>query len=1665
MPKDYLFFISHNSEDNPLAQQLYDLLLEGHPEWEDKIFLDCSGNRPLEDKDEWQNAMMKAVEDSRHLIFVTSKVEHLKEGNGWLYEEVKNFQNLKATRHRHGRAHKNVSYMGILLCDCNFERDLYSDVERGSTYRTLYNAPQHLVLGENTSLQTAKERVLEKVAAMLKGTQVDDVSLELLERVRAFREERIARGAMLAEDAIDDALLPPIKLLSELNDEIFQSIGILQRVDFSAETAEEEGNAPDFYEIDDRLSFDQFCKLVQKSDIQLLGRDGGCGKTTMMTKIFHHQLRLCGENPNDHAVPLYVDAKALSGKSPLILRYLAMHLMGEHMAMTAADTGDGEKKLAAAFAEKRQTPRYWLLIDGYNELPENSVNQLNKELREFLPGGRYESVRVIISGRTVDKNLPESDFAQVEMRPLGKNTVESYLHKEVAEGTSLLEILRIPMYLKLFVDTDTHGDIQNKADLLREFLNWQQRKDDASAAEQKEIAKYHFFLRHMLPLIAYEMAIKKDTFVITRDDMETLIEYVTDTLFSYDYRKYYGVKYRDWLKTAGYEDFEKLDPLQIADDAIRYYTHTAKILHQDTDNKLEFVHQVYRDFFCAWYIAEELVRSLKKDARSAALACKLLQGDILEFVPDLLKEKPVCMNWTTYCWDYSCNESSQLIKLLALCRQAQPSASATEVANVLNMLRHARQNNLSGLDLSGLDLTATRLQGCTFFQYDQEADYTTSFAGAIINRENLFEERHYHALRAACANDAYVACLDEGGFLKLWEKVSSPLFPVKTVTDVRYAVKQMLFSPDSSKIYAMTDHEIVEILIPEQKVSKAQMRVLYRSAALLQQIALNSQGELLFSTVANAFNLKKLSEPEAPDRIGFYGVGTVTAVNSTGTCLAYGSFIDYEGVRIFDLKEDGSWQERKFGYALLLEEFVLELEELFRRLDRYRYFAKENADLSRRCSFFTRLQQSFMDRTHDFDKAPNKIKEKCMDQLRYRGIILTEEEQQQLDDLVTRHQQRIATAQDQQRTLLALNGKRITGLSFHQDNKTLLVSGIIDYQEKWALSKKFSSKKGKPDEDNAKSRLNKEIPILSLVATVDTETMETRLIKVQQGKEANRAFYCGDDILVIQKERLRIYDKNGARLTSVKTGIHQMQRILIVKRRKAFYLISDHHIYEMDQNLRCIRSIPNGLKDSNLFYLWDAYGGEYLCAKKSIQKDTPPFVRVSGPAINLKNGVQIRYGIRCMAQGPATKLVRVNQMRYAIRNDKLISFRKDMKQGEVSIQQCLQLCGCDFRGIRGTAADAADLQTIWKLGGQTDPLETPQGWDQWEEETFVPSKEPFALPPQLPDRGYDPAAELTLRDVCFFTNQVNNDRVQSWDWDRIQSAIYTRNEMEETDYSVLEWVNRLQFTTEGMILALVEAGLIAQPVKHPEVGKQLIQSWHRYYKLLLRTRVFTDETPAKPILLTLNSPYGTKLVQNVVGHEGKDPLEERQGGKLVQQGERKILIQDPNIRGIIKSVPVNWWFALTARRYRDHLEDYAIETVMETDEHADGFARVRGYLRLGGQPFFVQSFRGFAGDQPDEELLKKVKRLCIISRYYRTLKSRGHQLAGMERQPVLVLIGEDMEQCRQLNAHVQHIYPNVRKLFTFDALLQSEAAAQGAGNYFEFCDGEPHSVKLETLIV
>lgn len=169
MAKEYLFYISHSSKDNELAQELYDILAETNPEWKDQIYLNCSDKPSLENVLDWHHEKLQAVKNSKHLIFITSSMDYIKQGHGCLYEEVSTFRALQATHVADGRPDKNVSYFGIFLCDCDFKKELFNDPNMGDTYRSLYQWSQHLLLGEGASLQKEKERIRAKVMRMIES--------------------------------------------------------------------------------------------------------------------------------------------------------------------------------------------------------------------------------------------------------------------------------------------------------------------------------------------------------------------------------------------------------------------------------------------------------------------------------------------------------------------------------------------------------------------------------------------------------------------------------------------------------------------------------------------------------------------------------------------------------------------------------------------------------------------------------------------------------------------------------------------------------------------------------------------------------------------------------------------------------------------------------------------------------------------------------------------------------------------------------------------------------------------------------------------------------------------------------------------------------------------------------------------------------------------------------------------------------------------------------------------------------------------------------------------------------------------------------------------------------------------------------------------------------
>lgn len=1623
MEKEYLFFISHCSEDNALAQQLHDLLLRIEPAWEGRIFLDCSKKKPLETSTDWKNTMLRAVENSRHLIFITSHVDHVKEGYGWLYEEVSHFRAGQISRFKAHRPELNVSSFGIFLCPCDLEGELFQDSALGSAYKSNYKWQEHLVGGAGSSLQQLEGTLREKVLAMVGGASDDDFAADLLERVRSFTARQIADGAMAAEADLDGDLLPRVAAPEDQDDEEEQGSSRRKSLDFAA-----------------------LREILAENHVQLIGSEGGCGKTSLMTALFHHHLRQCGEDLSTGRIPLFVDAKSLAADNHLILRYLAKTLYGEATAMTDKQTGDRVAALSTVFSLKRESPRYLLLIDGYNELPAGSVKKLNRELRSFLPNGAYPNVRVMISGRAVDMDLPEGVFRPLEVLPLPLWIILNYLQRVTGRKAyvprSMQPILSSPMYLKLFADTGVHSEIRSRTDLLREFLNWQDAKDDAAAQEESDGALCRILLHHVMPAVAHGMVTGSSgsSFILTEDTLQQILEGVIGRLNLRDYRKYYGSDYRQTLKSSGCDHMDELD---LSDAFTHYFTKTCKLLHRDSSGNLDFVHQIYRDFFCACYIAEDLRFSLSCDVCTDALSRKQLEKDVLFFITELLGEEVPRYDHIRGSWDYSCNDTSCLVGNLQLLRRHQPEGSARCAANLLELLRLIRNGDLSALDLSQLDLTQADLRNCVFTAFDRTGSHSTRFTGARINRENLFADFHRSAFLAACTNEQYAACLDSDGYLKLWEKKPNPQFPVKTLTGLYDAVTKLLFAPGGNALLAMTAHKILEIPLPEAALSKAQPRTLLQTPHRLQDIRLDHD-QLRYSTVSNPFNYKPLTGPDTPDTVPLYGITSAAAVTEDGDFLAFGQRCDINCLQLMRKTADGTYEAISYGFGQILEAYLLELEQLLREFGLYEAFQTDNEETGERRSFFVRLQRQFMDRTHHYEQIPRILLELCLEVV---GERLAAGQLARLQALAEDYRLRLKQALDENGQLIHLAGRVITGLSFQEGGRALLVSAGLDYTDKHL-----------PDDTS----FDPKKPVDNMVTVVDLDTLQARPVHYSQSKALSRGFYCGRDMVIVGKYQVRVYDENGDLVLALSPHIHHFSRFFSPPGTNDFYIFSNQHIYQLDQHLRCRRSFRHSFRSTRLFYFQDLQGGEYLCTAKKRDPHTPNL----GRFFDLQTGKSRPPFEDHTVPRPSTSNVKIGLRQYKYLNNELHSFYRGTKEADVCLYHCLHVCGCDFTGLQGTVAEPAYLQILAGMGAVTDPFPLPPEQplpDPATQEILPPvSAAPLRLSEDLPRSNWDNRTQLRL-----FGNSGKLRRTKTWEL--ILRDSIAGQPLESTDYAIVEWVDRLRFATADMIRDLTAAGLIPPPRGYEDTGKRMTEELTDTYKFLFRTEFFAGGDKIGPGIATVQFPFGARVLESITGDHVDDPLTPRVGDPVTSRSNklfRQFGSNDPEfLQQVRTTLALGSWFAITARRYRQQLEDHALNEIFETENHFIGSARVNGYLRLGQQAFFAQAVRDLDPNVPDKGMISKVQRLCLLAFYYRSLITRKRQqIEGLTRQPVIVLICEDLPQCRLLHSQVEHLYPSVRKIYTFDALLQSEEAAAGAGNYLEIRGDDIYSLRLEDLI-
>lgn len=1623
-----VIFISHNSSDSAQALSLYNIILELHPELKGKVFLDCCEEQPLVSHSEWRARMMNEIENSQHLIFITSNLDYIKEGNGWLFEEVSHFKNLKTSRNNLGRSDLNLSYFGIFLCECDFENSLFNDAVRGSEYRMLYQSPEHFVLGSNAMLESAKALLKAKIDTLLLGGDAAGDTPLILDKARSFAKAKEQSDYTFSTNAIDDRLIPTVTLDEQ------------------------------------ELDFEKVCELVKTNHISLVGSEGGCGKTTVLTKLFYTFLDAA--DSADCMIPLYIDAKSLLAENHLILRHLTKDLFDEHTAMTDRSTGKNTGLLDREFSKKTDTPQYLLIIDGYNEIPESSISQFNRELLDFMPSGRYSNVRLIISGRQIDASLPECVFEQLEINPLSPVAISAYIKENgLWKGRiekSLFNIMSIPMYLKMYVETAADDSIKSKSDLLCSFVNRQHNKDDSSAESERTKALYQLFLGHVLPLIAHRMITKgASTYLLSENELEHTLADALNLLTDTAYKRFYGAAYREQLRTS---DFASFDELDLSDMSIAYFVRVCKMLRQDNEGNLDFVHQIYRDFFCAKFTSEQMKLSLEKNALCDAVSQTVFDSDITGFITELLHEDRPIFDTTSERWDYSCNDRSVMVPLLDMLRDREDCAIG--VANVIEILKYARKDDLSGLDLSRLDLTKTALSTCHFYRYDKTSTYPTSFANSVINRENIFTENHFDVLLAACTNEECVASIDSTGVIKFWERKCKTNFPTKIISGVRYSVRKMLFGPENDRLYAMTDHEILEISIPSGFSGTAQPVCVFKTTKRLCNIMLDKDGRLAFTTILNPFNFKYIDNPDAPDEHRFYGINSAASMLAGGKRLAFGHIMGYDGLKIYDYCEDeDSWKERKFGYSAVLDAFMTELEDLFRREKIYYLFPTDNEfyDKKRR-TFFSYIQQQFEDCTHDHDRIPALIAKRCRDRLEVRNenpITLRPHQVAKLNAIVEKYEHILKDMLKNNNLLMLLSGRKVTGISQKKDSNTILISLSIDYTEKLKGQRK-----------DKKLYRNKRFD--SLVIELDTDTFETRFVTRYFGNDELKACYSGDDILVLSNYRLTVFDNTGGDVARINCCSKPLRHMIVTENQKSFYLVSAHFIYEMDTAMRCIRSINNIFGSVNLCCVIDGQGSAYLSTRENFSNVTE---ERNARVINLQNGLPCSLTVSENSQYKRFSVndgAVIDDMSFKVCSERLVAFKNKIKCDETDVPYKLFVCGCDFRNISGNITEPHYIRMLNRMGAVTDDVSFPAVTVQKSEEIFTPSEREFILPENVHKWNvpYSLCPDMRLEEDCHFSDMAGGNHLYiQKTWDLINKGSYSTNDLEEADYSILEWTSNLDFAISSMIDDLTAAGIIAAPTRFSDTSKRLSGPLHRTFKFLFRSRFCEGESPKTVPVYTVCFPYGATLLQYITGKRPKNllmlPRDQKAPAKSRIPGRKNEFI---SINGfsrlctIRQTLALNQWFSITARRHKDILSDYSLRTIFDTDSHFIGRGKIHGYLELSDRPFFAEAFRSTEDAPLDEDIVGKVSRLCILSLYYTSLTRYGKQLNLLKKQPVIVLIGESLEHCKELNSKVESLYPNVRKLFTFDALLTSQEAFEKAGNYFEFSHGVPHSVKIEEVI-
>lgn len=635
--------------------------------------------------------------------------------------------------------------------------------------------------------------------------------------------------------------------------------------------------------------FDALAKT--ENHIYLVG-EGGIGKTTSLIHIMEraYQNR---EYSEEAQVPLFVElSKApdtagrlyANGKSTFICRAIYRQIRQDRTVkqVTGAEVEETEDAfiadpqtavtpVKALLGKQNKPPQYLLLLDGLNEVSRTELvikptengketgepdihktvyDMIVKEINDIMK--TCPNVQIVLTGRADDGTVQKKNITRWQLTGIDDESIRTYLDgkvpeneiKEMMGNRALLDTLRIPLFLTMYIRLKEKTGITTQGEILHTFftekgkqlgdydlpysmrnrLGQVEKELDRSAKGKPDLrltATMQFFMVDFLLAALGRYMEKNNLFSVTVYQAEEVIcpilEGTAPTSVCGQFGQQAFTKYnvKNTMSGTAYVAQQLKALIGTGNLAAQQFCLLASavlgILVDDGNHNYSFIHQHVRDYFAALHVMNALWIGVvcswtNREAAYAFLNSELAQKPLGFTVRQMLGEaagehhnKPWRDeedNWHYNVPDKTKPHNRNLIPLaMDVYRGHFDEQNSYALWNLIQVLKEVRQD-LCGEDFSRLDLTQIRLNR----HHPGKRGCAANFAGAKLQRELFMPEGHAGAVFSAAysPNGKRIVTASEDGTAKIWD--AETLLELGTLEGHTSHVNSATYSPDGKRI-------------------------------------------------------------------------------------------------------------------------------------------------------------------------------------------------------------------------------------------------------------------------------------------------------------------------------------------------------------------------------------------------------------------------------------------------------------------------------------------------------------------------------------------------------------------------------------------------------------------------------------------------------------------------------------------------------------------------------------------------------------------------------------------------------------------------------------------------------------------------------------------------